>query len=258
MATDFHSHYAVSIICSLDSVFRIEGSDGEELVSHFVALGANYKHRLIAMESRLIVIQIDPHSSVASGVSHWLRKARAHSLSIDRIEGIRDKLILLFEDIESPDHPGSSGQGLDPIDLGFQAFLGILGSLELDQRRARIPDERILKVQRWIQSGLEKPIRINDFASRLGLSETRLMHLFKQETGIPMRRYVLWCRLSRSAYSLKGGKTLTDAAYEGGFSDQAHMSRTFKEMLGVSPSHFIGPNTGYTTFFMDSEILNEM
>jgi len=35
------------------------------------------------------------------------------------------------------------------------------------------------------------------------------------------------------------GQSFTNAAYGGGFSDVAHLSRTFTEMFGVSPSEVL-------------------
>jgi len=36
--------------------------------------------------------------------------------------------------------------------------------------------------------------------------------------------------------SVLSGMTLTQAAHEAGFSDTAHLSRTFMDMFGVNPS----------------------
>ena len=78
--------------------------------------------------------------------------------------------------------------------------------------------------------------RLAEAAAGCGLSASRLTHRFSAETGIPYRRYLLWLRLQRAVDSARSGATLAEAAIEAGFSDQAHLSRTFRAMLGLSPA----------------------
>ena len=72
-----------------------------------------------------------------------------------------------------------------------------------------------------------------------GLSASRFSHLFTQSVGIPFRRYLLWLRLQRAAGALLTGQSITSATYGAGFSDAAHLSRTFRRMLGTSPSEIV-------------------
>jgi AraC-like DNA-binding protein len=69
-----------------------------------------------------------------------------------------------------------------------------------------------------------------------GLSDSRFQHIFRQEFGVAVRPYIRWLRLQRAACDLIGGASLTEAAHAAGFSDTAHMSRTFRSTLGVAPS----------------------
>jgi len=41
--------------------------------------------------------------------------------------------------------------------------------------------------------------------------------------------------LERASKSLAGGSTLSDAAADGGFSDQAHLARMMRRMIGMTP-----------------------
>lgn len=73
-------------------------------------------------------------------------------------------------------------------------------------------------------------------ASRVNLSPSRLMHIFTESVGTPLRPYLLWLKLQRAATSIVNGTGLSEAAVEAGFADAAHMSRTFKRMFGMTPS----------------------
>lgn len=83
-------------------------------------------------------------------------------------------------------------------------------------------------------------LRLAALASFAGLSAGRLGHVFSDEVGIPLRRYVLWARMRRAAELLQQGRSITDAAQAGGFSDAAHMSRSFRRMFGLTPSDVAG------------------
>jgi AraC-like DNA-binding protein len=68
------------------------------------------------------------------------------------------------------------------------------------------------------------------------LSPSRFMHAFTESVGVPVRPYILWIRLQRAACDLMDGASVTSAAHRAGFSDAAHLTRTFRRMLGATPS----------------------
>lgn len=92
------------------------------------------------------------------------------------------------------------------------------------------------KLNRCIGKECVKPQqwRAADIAAELNLSESRFLHLFKDTMQIPWRPYLLWRRLICAVQTLQQGKTATEAAYIAGFSDSAHLSRTFKKQFGLS------------------------
>ena len=68
------------------------------------------------------------------------------------------------------------------------------------------------------------------------LSPGRFTHLFKDEVGLPFRRYMLWRKVTRAMLSMGRERTLAAAAQCGDFSDAAHLTRTFGQMFGMNPS----------------------
>jgi AraC-like DNA-binding protein len=62
------------------------------------------------------------------------------------------------------------------------------------------------------------------------------MHVFTESVGVPVRPYLLWLRLQRAACDLVNGASVTTAAHAAGFSDAAHLTRTFRRMLGTTPT----------------------
>lgn len=87
-----------------------------------------------------------------------------------------------------------------------------------------------------IRDDITRPIAATAFATVLGVSVSRFTHLFSESIGMPFRTYVLWLRLQAAFDALAAGRSLTQAAHDAGFSDAAHLSRTFRRMFGIAPS----------------------
>ncbi|MED5388987.1 MAG: AraC family transcriptional regulator [Pseudomonadota bacterium] len=98
------------------------------------------------------------------------------------------------------------------------------------------PDARIARVVELIRQDPADNLSNEALAAQVGLSGDRLQRLFKQATGIPIRRYRLWHRLFVTSSMMALGSNLTDAALAAGFSDSSHLNHVFKSMLGMSPS----------------------
>jgi AraC-like DNA-binding protein len=47
---------------------------------------------------------------------------------------------------------------------------------------------------------------------------------------------VLWRRLLLAVQRLEGGDSVTAAAHAAGFADAAHLSRSFRKVIGAAPS----------------------
>lgn len=82
--------------------------------------------------------------------------------------------------------------------------------------------------------GSTSPVSLSDVAALVGLSPGRTRRLFVQQTGLPLRTYLLWLRPTRALELFAGGASLTEAAHAAGFSDSAHPSRTFHRMFGIA------------------------
>lgn len=106
-------------------------------------------------------------------------------------------------------------------------------------------DNRLLKLLARLDScfkgGCLKPEqwRAREVADWLTISESRFLHLIKSELGIAWRPYLLWRRLICAVQAIRGGLTLTEAAYVAGFSDASHLSRTVKKNFGMTSKQLV-------------------
>ena len=97
-------------------------------------------------------------------------------------------------------------------------------------------DMRINRVIQLIKEDPSQSYSVEELADRVHLSPTRLVHLFKEQAGVPIRRFRQWNRMKSVVEYVAAGQTLTDAALNAGFSDSAHLSRAFRNMFGIKPS----------------------
>ncbi len=81
--------------------------------------------------------------------------------------------------------------------------------------------------------------KLSWLARETGVSLDHLSRLVRRETGLVLRRHVLWSRLLRALAQPPG--SLASAAVGAGFSDHAHLTRTFRACLGRVPSEFDAP-----------------
>ncbi|MEO8671177.1 MAG: AraC family transcriptional regulator [Tahibacter sp.] len=109
-------------------------------------------------------------------------------------------------------------------------------------------DALIAEVCGLVRERLFGPITVEALAKAVRRSPSRLAHRFRDATGVPLRRYVLWCRLRVAAEGAMRGSSLTEAAHQAGFSDSAHLSRTFRATFGIAPSFLFEQDRFHVTF----------
>jgi AraC family transcriptional regulator len=108
---------------------------------------------------------------------------------------------------------------------------------EISRTTFREPsDPRVLAAIEHIRQRVNQPVALAEVAKAANLSPSRFRHLFVEETGMPLRTYVLWRRLLHVWTLLMQGETLSMAAHAAGFADSAHLSRTARTMFGLPPS----------------------
>jgi AraC-like DNA-binding protein len=98
------------------------------------------------------------------------------------------------------------------------------------------PNARIAAALRQMRDEPQRAHRLTTLAARAGLSPSRFLHLFKAETGVPLRRYRIWSRMGAAVRAGSEGASLTEAAHAAGFASSAHFSSAFRDMFGMMPS----------------------
>jgi len=118
-------------------------------------------------------------------------------------------------------------------------------ALEIEQEPG-VP-EPVQRAVRYIHEHHAQDISLRDIAEAANLSPYHLARLFKQSMGAPPHRYLIRVRV-QSAHSLLSigaeRRSLAEVATTVGFSDQSHLTRHFKRVLGVTPGQLTASPAG--------------
>jgi AraC family transcriptional regulator len=98
---------------------------------------------------------------------------------------------------------------------------------------------QILRVRAYIDSNLHRTIHIRDLSVVAHQSPTHFSRKFKLAVGEPPHAYVVRRRLESACHlMITSAASLSEIALSVGFSDQAHLSRLFRQAFGQSPSNW--------------------
>ncbi len=226
MQTDFHEHYAATLAISLDKNISIETEKGKQ--EYRVALVApNTYHRTVSPGVEMVSLLIDPETYEYGAISDFAKMGEVKRLEISDFLPLMGRLSELY-------------YGNLNNEEAWELHLDLLQCVYPFRKLEKNIDERIRKIAHKIRTELPDSIRMKEIGKDFSISEDRLIRLFKENLGIPLRRYLLWVRVMSAVKLLKEGKNLTEVAHAAGFSDSAHFTRTFKENFGFVPSIFFG------------------
>jgi AraC-like DNA-binding protein len=92
----------------------------------------------------------------------------------------------------------------------------------------------------YLDDHIFEPITMAAAAEQLLAGPTALARTFALVFGIAPHRYVLGRRLDAARDRILEGQPLADVAVQAGFSDQAHLTRRFKQFMGTTPGRYSG------------------
>ncbi|MEU5040529.1 AraC family transcriptional regulator [Streptomyces griseorubiginosus] len=82
------------------------------------------------------------------------------------------------------------------------------------------------------------PPSLADLATDLGMSRYQLLRAFRTTMGIPPYAWLAQYRVNRARCLLESGLRPAEVAGAVGFADQAHLTRWFRRVLGVTPAAY--------------------
>jgi AraC-like DNA-binding protein len=94
-------------------------------------------------------------------------------------------------------------------------------------------------VAQALRQSLSPAIRVAEIQERSGYSHRHFIQLFRANVGLAPKQFYRIRRFSTALARIAQGRMpLADVAISSGYADQAHLSREFRELAGVSPSAY--------------------
>lgn len=214
-----HAHHAMHLVVSHAGLIHVEVG-GELHHVPGVLTAPDARHAIDARGSEVTLVFLDPESDAGERLRATLA-GPARLLT----EQERDRIV------------GDPSMEASRLRGGTAWTASLLQALDAEPAPQRRVHPRVRKLLRHLSVlPASADTSLETLAAAVGLSPGRLMHVFTESVGIPLRPYLGWLRLQRAAAAIASGVPLSQAAATAGFVDAAHMTRGFRAMFGATPS----------------------
>jgi AraC-like DNA-binding protein len=90
----------------------------------------------------------------------------------------------------------------------------------------------------YLAGNLGDKVTLDDLAAASGIPPFRLLRAFQQSVGLTPHAYQTQSRIRAACRMLRSQHALADIAATTGFADQAHLTRSFKAIMGMTPGQY--------------------
>lgn len=226
MATRNHCHYAMELVVGLDSPFIINQTPSKSTRARAVLIRSNTAHCISMGKGLSVSVLIEPQSELGGDLAMAFNRSAHVVLG----ENATKELIAYFSRyLKHHYDAGEIASSLSEIICNgkkesacpqLERIRNILFIINRDEENSSSDFKRLVETS--------------------GLSASRLMHYFKEQTGLTIRKYIKWRRVLRAIKFISQGYKIKDASSKSRFSDAAHFNRTFVSAFGANPSKVFG------------------
>lgn len=215
-----HQHPFIQLTLGLTGKFEIRSGEQEYGLQDTALIHMNHPHQVDSGSNLCGILLIDLQLQIAKQMRSLLFKDSP--LIFKPYRNLEAQINAIHTFIQQP----VKGR------KAYRLVTEILERLTPTERSTVVEYEKVNEVLGLLANLSPERIGLKELSRTVGLSESRLAHTFKEQMGLPVRRYILWIRLQNAARKIITGVSFTEAAHDAGFSDAAHLSRTFRMMFG--------------------------
>lgn len=209
---------AFHVYVALRDGLWLSSADGREAYGELLAVAPNVRHTVTSDCPSVICVTIEPESVSPGAIGELMTRllGEQRELYIRRIRAAYDEL--------------RSRACRD--DITSSAFDRMCFGEALPRRRL---DARVARAIAQIGRFSGEPVTATSCANEAGLSASRFLHLFKQETGISFRSFRAWKRARHLLHFANQDLNLAHLAQDIGYPDSTHFSHSIRRFYGLKP-----------------------
>ena len=209
---------AFHVYVAIKGDLRLTTADGREIVGELVVTAPNLRHTIASDYRSAICVAIEPE-----GIRCGVLEALARALTGSECHFFADRIRAAYATLRQR----KNGNEVSNAEFDTMCFGAPLPQRALDPRVVR----SIAQIGRF--SG--EPVTAASCAAEAGLSPSRFLHLFKEETGISFRSFRAWKRARHLLHFANQDINLAHLAQDIGYPDSTHFSHSIRRFYGLKP-----------------------
>lgn len=216
-------HWFIHVFLSLEGKLKLNIS-GEVIEASCIAIDYNTPHTFISEDVLHFSLFIGLLSTSADELRGKMNQAGYWVCENENIAYIQKESSLLLQKTSKVQYASFIEK--------LSTYLGITD-------KVKVYDSRIMDLIDYLKTCDCSNHAISLFAKEVALSPSRLAHLFKEETHVPLKSYIRIHQMKRAFEYLFEGSTITEAALNSGFDTPSHFASTVKKFSGMSATQLL-------------------
>ncbi|MFZ5645893.1 MAG: helix-turn-helix transcriptional regulator [Bacillota bacterium] len=217
---DNHSHLMLQMSISFRNEFNIS-IDKKQFACKGIIINSNINHTFYSNHDKQIFFLIDNTSIIGKQLNkQYLRGQPCYVIDDESINLIRCLLQHYNPILDKENYLNFYTQLFHVLQIGIDVNIAM--------------DGRVINLLSQIKNCANTEHSLKEMAKSMFLSQSRLSHLFKKETGMRLSSYILLHKLQKAMLDIFSGKSITEAAIMAGFGSSSHFAAVCKKTLGIS------------------------
>jgi len=245
--TERHTHNVYQLIFVKEGAITLEiaGKRLECSAPSLVFIG-NFEPHIISVKEEpyeRYVLTLDPYQvnskikpSPLASVFYFHPAGFSHVLDVTPI---KDEINILFESLLRDSKGAGLPEGETILLTALLYRIRQFSPSHFSAKSYGAAEMTVASVRRELESNFASKLCLDTLAASHHVSRYYLAHIFKEVTGYSLKEYLMLLRISYACRELsETSRPVGDIAEASGFRDMSNFSRSFKEMIGLSPSEF--------------------
>jgi AraC-like DNA-binding protein len=229
---------AFHIYVSLEAGLWLTTGNGSEIYGELAVVLPNVRHTIASDYRSAICLVIEPESVRAGAFEEFAERLSGTDgqFFAQRIRAAYGKLL-----------QRQRSDDITNAEFDTMCFGEALPPRSLDPRVVR----SIAQIGRFCGD----PVTAASCATEAGLSSSRFLHLFKQETGISFRAFRAWKRARHLLHFANQDLNLAHLAQDIGYPDSTHFSHSIRRFYGLKPRAIFSGSRDLAIYRSDPGVL---